>query len=495
MKELSERFILLDAIRNDKVRAYDKLLAKFVILRQIKSPVGVSRLIPLLDHLTRLEGDFLKILGYEVLEDGNIYTIEEVPPQERADIGNLDGLLKFTRYIGSTLEIITNLGLRAKVPPIGEVYVDENGRYLVSPIVMIDLANWDKALDKKELLNLLANFFTSFAPTRLKESIEALLERNIISKLDNVDALVNMLKTLILQEERMRIKPVASQKPNIEKGKKRVNPWIIAIIILLSIAIVSVVLLYTVGERFIFPEGTVPEVIVPDVTNKPINEAFNILRNTGLNIDIKGIEYNNAIPSCNVISQDPVGGMRVKAGRNVSLVISKGIELISVPNVIGQDLGNARKILETAGLRVGDIQESYSRTSPDGIVVSQNPKYGSITNKNALVSLEITRHLQNTMPNFIGKNLDEVQKILESLGPFKLTVREVESDTPGLVLSQNPSPNTPLIQEIPTIELTVGIAQKVPPVTPAPTQPESGLEGNTPQPSSQTVPEGVTTTP
>ncbi|MGC8717689.1 MAG: PASTA domain-containing protein [bacterium] len=255
------------------------------------------------------------------------------------------------------------------------------------------------------------------------------------------------------------------------------------------------VLVYTIGERYIFPEGAVPEVIVPDITNKPINEAYNILRDTGLNMNIKGIEYNNAVPACNIISQDPSSGVKVKAGRSISVVISKGIELISVPNVIGQDLGNARKILETAGLRIGDIQESYSRTSPDGIVVSQNPKYGSITNRNALVALEITRHIQNTMPNFIGKTLDDAQKILDSLGPFKLTIRETESDTPGIILSQNPSPNTPIIQEIPSIELTVGIPQKAPQVIPAPTQPESGTSGTIPQSPSQTVPEEVPTTP
>ncbi|MGB9682566.1 MAG: PASTA domain-containing protein [bacterium] len=496
MRELGERFILLDAFRNDKVRAYDKLLAKFVVLRQIRSSLGVNKIIPLLDHLTRIDGKFLRVLGYDVLEDGSIYTIEEIPPQEKVDIGNLDSLLKLIHYIGSSLELISNLGLRAKIPPISEVYIDENGNYLVSPIMLVDFSNWDKVLDRKELLNLLAVFVTSFAPPRLKESVEALLERNIISKLDNVDAFVNMLNTLILQEERMNIKPTAvSEKPDIKKERRKTSPWIIAIVVLLSIAILSVVLVYTIGERYIFPEGAVPEVIVPDITNKPINEAYNILRDTGLNMNIKGIEYNNAVPACNIISQDPSSGVKVKAGRSISVVISKGIELISVPNVIGQDLGNARKILETAGLRIGDIQESYSRTSPDGIVVSQNPKYGSITNRNALVALEITRHIQNTMPNFIGKTLDDAQKILDSLGPFKLTIRETESDTPGIILSQNPSPNTPIIQEIPSIELTVGIPQKAPQVIPAPTQPESGTSGTIPQSPSQTVPEEVPTTP
>ena len=488
MKELNERFILLDTSYSTKVRAYDKLLTKFVILRQIKTPFGVSKIIPLLDRLSKLEGEFLKVLGYEILDNSNIYTIEEIPPQEKVDVSRVDELIKVTRYIGNSLESLSNLGLRVRIPPIEEVYKDENNRYVISPTVIIDLTNWEKAQDKKEILNLVAHFFISFAPQRLKEAVEALLERNIISKLDNTNAFANMLNTLILQEERMKMKTEVREKPDIKKEKKRMNTWIIAIIVLLSIAVVSVVVLYSLGEKFIFSEGTVPEVIVPDIVNKPITEAFNILRNVGLNIEIKGIEYNSAIPACNIISQEPGSGMKVKTGRSISVIISKGIELLSVPNVIGQDLGNARKILETAGLKVGEIQETYSRTSPDGIVVSQNPKYGSITSKNALVALEITRHIQNVMPNFVGKSLEEAQRVLDSLGPYKLTIRESESDTPGVIISQNPSPNTSLIQEVPTIELIVGIPRRTPQPMPAPSQPESGTEEILPQTPSEEVP-------
>jgi beta-lactam-binding protein with PASTA domain len=494
MRELNERFILLDATYNNKVRAYDKLLAKFVILRQIKTPFGVSKIIPLLDHLSKLEGNFLKILGYEILDNGSIYTIEEIPPQENVDVSRVDELIKLTRYIGNSLEIISNLGLRVKVPPLEEVYKDENSRYLISPIALIDLTNWEKTQDKREILNLVAFFFTSFAPQRLKESVEALLARNIISKLDNTDAFTSMLSTLILQEERMRMKTEVSQKPDVKKEKKRINPWLIAIIVLLSIAIVSIVILYSLGQKLIFSEGTVPEVIVPDIVNKPINEALNILRNAGLNIEIKGVEYNSAIPACNIISQEPTSGMKVKAGRIISVIISKGIELLSVPNVIGQDLGSARKTLETAGLRVGEIQETYSRTSPDGIVVSQNPKYGSITSKNTLVALEITRHIQNVMPNFVGKTLEEAQRTLDSFGPYRLTIRESESDTPGVIISQNPSPNASLIQEVPAIELIVGIPKKTPQVIPAPSQPETGTGETSPQTPAEETPTTLTPT-
>lgn len=491
MRDLSERFIILEGSNTDKIRAYDKLLTRFVILRRLKTTLGLGKLIPILEKVMSLKDNFIKVLGYQVLEGGTVYSIEEIPPQEEVKFDNIKELLRFIRYLGRSLEEINKLNIKVKLPPKEELFKDERGDFYISPLSMIDLNNPDRYQERGEILNLLASFFLLYAPQNLKSTVSSLLERNIISKLDNADAFVSMLNTLLIQEERMKIKTEDKKSPlEPKRERKRVNPWVVIVIILLLVAGISVGVLYSLGKKLFFSEETVPEVIVPDIVNKTLPEAFNTLKLNNLNIEVSGLEYSSAIPAGNIVSQDPISGTKVKAGRSVKVVVSKGIEFVNVPNIIGQELGNARKILESVGLKIGDIRETYSRTSPNGIVISQNPKYGSITSKNSLVAIEIARHLPNTMPNLIGKTEEEAERLIDSLGSYKLIIKEMESDTPGVVISQNPPANTTLIQEIPKIEITVGIPKKVTPqTTPSLPSPSKSQEEETTPPPETSSPE------
>ncbi len=496
MRDLSERFIILEESKGDKVRAYDKLLTRFISLRQIKSGLSLGRILAILDKLMNLDNDFLKVIGYQALDNGTVYVIEDLPPQEGVDLKkDVRELLQVTRYIGRMFEYLNSLGLRIRLPEEDKIYKDDRGRYLISPIDLIDMNNPDRVQSKEELLDALATFFISFAPKSLKDILSSLMERKIIHKLDNTDALANMLNTFILQEERMKSKS-ENRKQEIEtrRERKKISPWVIIIPILVVLAGISVWMLYSIGERLLLGEGTVADVIVPDIINRSLTEAYGILKSSGLNIEVSGLEYSSAIPAGNIISQEPIGGSKVKQGRSIKVTVSKGIELINVPNIIGQDLNNARKTLESVGLKIGDIRETPSRTSPDGIVISQNPKYGSITSKNSLVAVEISRHLQSNMPRLVGKPFEDVEKILKPLGPYILIVKEQESDTPGIVISQSPSTNTTLLQEIPRIEIVVGIPKRVIP-KPEFTSPASPNNETSPSESNPLVPSNTENPP
>lgn len=491
MKDLSERFIILEESKGDRIRTYDKLLMKFVTLRQIRSNLSMGKIIALLDKIINLDSEFLKVIGYQALDNGIVYAIEEIPPQENVDLSNdIRELLHVTRYLGRMFEYLNSQGLRIKLPEEDKIYKEEGGKYLVSPLDLVDINDPERIQNKGEILNTLVSFFISFAPSSLRDTLSSLIERNIIPKLDNADALVNMLNTFVLQGERMKSK-IESKRTvgELRKERKKISPWIFVITILLVLAGISVWLLYSLGEKLFFSEGTIPDVIVPDIVNKPLPEAYSILKASSLNIEISGLEYSSAIPSGNIISQDPTSGLKVKAGRSVKVVVSRGIEFVNVPNIVGQDLGNARKILESVGLKIGDIRETPSRTTPDGIVISQNPKYGSITSKNSLVAIEIARHLQSNMPNLIGKTQEDAERILKSLGSYILIIKEKESDTPGIIIDQNPIANTTLLQEVPRIEITVGIPKKIiPQPTPSPTLEEPTIQGKTETPPNTEAP-------
>jgi beta-lactam-binding protein with PASTA domain len=92
------------------------------------------------------------------------------------------------------------------------------------------------------------------------------------------------------------------------------------------------------------------------------------------------------------------------------------------------------------------------------------------------------------MPNLIGKTQEEAEGLIDSLGSYKLIIKEAESDTPGVVISQNPLPNTSIIQEVPRIEITIGIPKRVVPQVVPSSPAETGTQEET-LPAQDTLPQ------
>ncbi|MGL4175099.1 MAG: PASTA domain-containing protein, partial [Dermatophilaceae bacterium] len=62
-------------------------------------------------------------------------------------------------------------------------------------------------------------------------------------------------------------------------------------------------------------------------------------------------------------------------GDTVTLVVSKGPVLVAVPNVIGQQVGDARRVLEQAGFQV-KVEEAFGGYF--GTVRLQDPAGGQV---------------------------------------------------------------------------------------------------------------------
>jgi serine/threonine-protein kinase len=89
---------------------------------------------------------------------------------------------------------------------------------------------------------------------------------------------------------------------------------------------------------------------VPGVVGKPRQEAEAILTGKRLRPEVDE-KFDDRIPAGIVISQSPRDG-RLMPGDTVSLTVSKGPELVDVPNVIDLPVQEARRILRKAGFDV-----------------------------------------------------------------------------------------------------------------------------------------------
>lgn len=130
-------------------------------------------------------------------------------------------------------------------------------------------------------------------------------------------------------------------------------------------------------------------VTVPDVKNKKKAKAKELIEKNKLTMSISGKKWSDKVKKGNVISQDMEAGKKIEEGNTVSVVISKGVEQVKVPNVEGKTLGEAEKALKKAKLKV-DSTKTYSDSVSEGKVISQSIAAGKTVDKNKTVTLTVS---------------------------------------------------------------------------------------------------------
>jgi len=124
----------------------------------------------------------------------------------------------------------------------------------------------------------------------------------------------------------------------------------------------------------IFGQYWLAEFIVPDVTDMLLADARTVITNAALFVGTVSEEYSDTFPQGHVISQSPADGESALPGSVVNLIISKGIEMVIVPDVTGMSQANAETEIVSAGLVVGTVSEVFSDTVAQGDVTTQDPE-------------------------------------------------------------------------------------------------------------------------
>ncbi|MFF2200984.1 Stk1 family PASTA domain-containing Ser/Thr kinase [Streptomyces sp. NPDC058145] len=150
------------------------------------------------------------------------------------------------------------------------------------------------------------------------------------------------------------------------------------------------------------------KVAVPDVTGKTCDEAKAELQSKGLapNATCNDTPTDNPDDDGKVLTTTPAAGSEVAKNTPVAINVGKvQNQQVQVPNVQGQKLKDAKKLLEQAGLQVGNVTGSQDDNST---VFTSNPPQGSTVQRGSTVDL-VTVGGQNGNPggndggtNFFG---------------------------------------------------------------------------------------------
>jgi serine/threonine-protein kinase len=104
--------------------------------------------------------------------------------------------------------------------------------------------------------------------------------------------------------------------------------------------------------RLVASKGPAPRP-APDLTAKPLADATAALTALQLHITRNLDEFSPTVPAGQVIRQDPAPGTLIVRDGSVNVTLSKGPDLVSVPNLAGMAINAATAALVAAGFVVG----------------------------------------------------------------------------------------------------------------------------------------------
>ena len=112
--------------------------------------------------------------------------------------------------------------------------------------------------------------------------------------------------------------------------------------------------------------------------------------------------------------------------------------MVSVPDIAGHSLTEARDILSSYGLSIDDSEITWTLTedTPANTIISFTPAEGSKVENGSKIKVVVSEGTYSTMLDYIGMDIEEVKTDLKSKN-FNVEATAVQSEkAPGTILSQ-----------------------------------------------------------
>ncbi|MET4542449.1 beta-lactam-binding protein with PASTA domain/serine/threonine protein kinase [Arthrobacter bambusae] len=246
------------------------------------------------------------------------------------------------------------------------------------------------------------------------------------------------LKRLERQQTKDRARAAATPVRPLREGNSRRRGviWTIVIIILAMLA---------AAAGWFFGMGPGSPGTVPDVKNKTVAEAQQLLRTAGFQSEPRDV-FDDDILAGLAVGTEPESGAEVRKFQPITLFVSKGAQLFPLPDLTGGTLDEAKTALNAAEMALGNVTEAFDEKVPAGVVIAQDPAKGTEVRHGTPVALEVSKGPQPIpVPDVRGKAQDAAVKALQDAGLKAVIAPERVKDktvAKGLILAQTPANGT-----------------------------------------------------
>ncbi|MFG2862795.1 Stk1 family PASTA domain-containing Ser/Thr kinase [Streptomyces sioyaensis] len=154
---------------------------------------------------------------------------------------------------------------------------------------------------------------------------------------------------------------------------------------------------------------------VPAVLDMPQAKAEKTLRDEGLGVKVvRGFSSN--VDRGHVMKTDPATGKRIRGNGTVTLTISRGPNIVTVPDLSGTPVADAKRKLRDRGLIPGTEAREFSDEVAKGSVIRTDPGAGSKRRPDTAVGLTISRGTAVQVPGVLGSKQADAATTLRAAG-------------------------------------------------------------------------------
>lgn len=198
--------------------------------------------------------------------------------------------------------------------------------------------------------------------------------------------------------------------------------------------------------------------ILPDFAGEREKDAVDTVRAAGIGVDVERVNDEN-VRKGRVISQQPGEGVTVAGGERITLRVSLGPAIRSVPGVVNLPQEGALFLIGRAGLTVNAVLRVNDANVPAGSVVALQPPAGTEMPRDGAVTVTVSNGpTPVVVPQLVGGDETAAAAQLSSLGLVAAEIPQFNDvavppnpdGTPGAqppvgrVLAQQPAAGTSL---------------------------------------------------
>jgi len=196
-----------------------------------------------------------------------------------------------------------------------------------------------------------------------------------------------------------------------------------------------------------FFSPAVAGVMVPAFVGQTETDAISESANLKLKAVVVERQPSDKFPKDVVMGQQPAAGAHVREGRQVSLIVSRGVNIFAMPDLRNETLRQAQLDLSRLHLQLAETRVVPNDDLPANAVVMQDPPPLASVHEGAQVSLQLSKGPQGTLrvPNFVNLPLDEARTLAAAtkthLGQIVWTPFGPTGPPRGTVVRQLPAAN------------------------------------------------------
>lgn len=202
---------------------------------------------------------------------------------------------------------------------------------------------------------------------------------------------------------------------------------------------------HAIHEFLLPPADTVT---VPSFVGQTLVDASTAAQRMNLQTNVIGHTTSDRYPKGVIVTQLPDAGTQVRAGRQLSFIVSDGIVTRLMPDLRYQSMREVGLDLSRSHLQLGKITYVKSDVVPEGHVIDQDPQPIANVLEGDTVNLVVSRGgaVVIKTPNFVGMKIDEARTLADrmgiKLGQIVWTPLGRGGPAHGTVARQNIAPNT-----------------------------------------------------